>query len=372
MISTLSAQTVQTNRTMNRYLNEGSGRSHVMSSESSVSRSPSLTSRFGRVVKIGGKIGNALEDLLDKKLTANPNDYELQCAIGNNHNDRPTVWQALHIPTNTVVAIKRVDLEECDDLPVVQRECILSASFQHDIIRQPLVSFTTGSELWLVMKIMRAGSAWRIMQYGDRAGLEEHCIAYILGEMLKGLVYLHQQGYVYNGLRASSILLDTDGAVQLASQSDIQTMFKQGHRTASIHHYTASAHTVPWLAPEVLDQDLYGYDQKVDIYSVGITALELANGHAPYTNMPPTKVFLLKMNGTITLEDYLGPHPRRMSKGFRTLVNLCLNRDPRLRPTAAKLLSHSFFRKHTRNLSALLNVIEALPRLDSQLPSRAQ
>eukprot|EP00123_Amoebidium_parasiticum_P010654 comp20234_c1_seq1/m.25229 comp20234_c1_seq1/g.25229 ORF comp20234_c1_seq1/g.25229 comp20234_c1_seq1/m.25229 type:complete len:360 (-) comp20234_c1_seq1:360-1439(-) len=333
-------------------------------------RSPSLTSgRFAIIKRTPTAMPVVITDL---RFTVYPSDYQLQAIIGNDGRDRPTVFQALHVPTGAMVAIKRIDVEKYPELLEPHTADIVHAcSLRHKNIRTPLVSFLAGTELWSVMRIMDAGSAWRAMQYGSRPGLDESAIAYVLGEILKALLHLHQHGYVHNGVKASSVLVDTDGTVQLGDFRDMRTMIRQGQRVHAIHDYTGTAATIPWLAPEVLDQDLYGYDQKADVYSVGITALELANCHAPYSKMPPTKAFLLKMNGTITLEDYLGPQPRRMSKAFRSIVNLCLNRDPRLRPTASKLLEHPFFKHHKRKVGSLLDVLKTLPPLSEHLPSRS-
>ena len=124
-----------------------------------------------------------------------------------------------------------------------------------------------------------------------------------------------------------------------------------------------------WMAPEVMDQSL-GYDQKADIWSFGITAMELATGTAPYAKFPPMKVLMLTLEnppptletcGDLNGEDY----KKNYSKIFQKMVEKCLQKDPEKRPTASELLKHPFFKK-ARGNDELIDSLMGGPSLASR------
>ncbi|KAG4141623.1 hypothetical protein ERO13_D06G085400v2 [Gossypium hirsutum] len=107
------------------------------------------------------------------------------------------------------------------------------------------------------------------------------------------------------------------------------------------------------MAPEVMQQ-LHGYDFKADIWSLGITALELAHGHAPFSKHPPMKVLLMTLQNAPPGLDY--ERDKRFSKSFKEMVATCLVKDPKKRPASEKLLKHHFF-KHARSYDYLVHTI---------------
>eukprot|EP00180_Rhodochaete_pulchella_P004579 Plantae.Rhodophyta-Rhodochaete_pulchella.ctg8832.p1 GENE.Plantae.Rhodophyta-Rhodochaete_pulchella.ctg8832~~Plantae.Rhodophyta-Rhodochaete_pulchella.ctg8832.p1 ORF type:complete len:568 (-),score=84.84 Plantae.Rhodophyta-Rhodochaete_pulchella.ctg8832:2410-4083(-) len=117
-----------------------------------------------------------------------------------------------------------------------------------------------------------------------------------------------------------------------------------------------------WMAPEVMEQ-AHGYDYKADIWSLGITAIEMAQGRAPYVKYPPMKVLLLTLqNPPPTLDPQAD---ERYSKLFKEVLELCLQKDPKKRPTAEQLLQHRFF-KNVRRPDNLKELIGHLPPLGSR------
>ncbi|KAG6788163.1 hypothetical protein POTOM_004218 [Populus tomentosa] len=272
-----------------------------------------------------------------KMYTVNPNDYKLLEEVG--YGASAVVYRAIYIPFNEVVAIKCLDLDRCNsNLDDIRREAQTMSLIDHPNVIRAYCSFVVDQNLWVVMPFMAEGSCLHLMKIAYQEGFEESAIGSILKETLKALEYLHRQGHIHRDVKAGNILLDTNGIVKLADFGVSACMFDTGDRQRSRNTFVG---TPCWMAPEVL-QPGSGYNSKADIWSFGITALELAHGHAPFSKYPPMKVLLMTIQNAPPGLDY--DRDKKFSKSFKEMVAMCLVKDQTKRPTAEKLIKHSFFK----------------------------
>ncbi|KAL0461688.1 UNVERIFIED_CONTAM: Serine/threonine-protein kinase fray2, partial [Sesamum latifolium] len=281
-----------------------------------------------------------------EKISHNAEDYELYEEVGEGVS--ATVYRALCVPLNEIVAIKVLDLEKCNnDLDGIRREVQTMILIDHPNLLRAHCSFANGHNLWVVMPYVAGGSCLHIIKSAYPEGFEEPVIATLLREVLKALVYLHAHGHIHRDVKAGNILVDSNGAVKLADFGVAACMYDTGDRQRSRNTFVG---TPCWMAPEVMQQ-VHGYDFKADIWSFGITALELAHGHAPFSKYPPMKVLLMTLQNAPPGLDY-----ERDKKFSREIVAACLVKDPKKRPPSEKLLKHSFF-KHARSKEYLARTI---------------
>lgn len=297
-----------------------------------------------------------MEQLPEKKFPVNAKDYKLYEEVGDGVS--ATVYRALCIPFDEIVAIKVLDLEKCNnDLDGIRREVQTMILIDHPNVLRAHCSFTAGHSLWVVMPFMAGGSCLHIMKSSYPDGFDEPVIATLLREVLKALVYLHFHGHIHRDVKAGNILIDSNGAIKLADFGVAACMFDTGDRQRSRNTFVG---TPCWMAPEVMQQ-LHGYDFKADIWSFGITALELAHGHAPFSKYPPMKVLLMTLQNAPPGLDY--ERDKRFSKSFKEMVAACLVKDPKKRPSSEKLLKHPFFKQARGNDYLARTILDGLPPL---------
>ncbi|WIA42603.1 hypothetical protein OEZ86_008578 [Tetradesmus obliquus] len=268
-------------------------------------------------------------------------DYELldECGKGVS----AEVYRARCFTNDRIVGVKALNLEWlATPLDEVMHEAQLMKAYKHDAILPLYCSFVTGQELWMVMPYMEGGSVAHILRYKYPEGLSEVVIATIMRKVLEALAYVHKQGDIHRDVKAGNVLVDGEGNVKLGDFGVAATPEREADWRGPKTRNTFVG-TPCWMAPEVLEQ-VSGYGTSADIWSFGITILEMAHGHAPFSKLPPMKVLLMTLQGPPPqLEASCGS--RHFSRGMREVVARCLNKDPKKRPTAKELLEHKFFKQ---------------------------
>lgn len=260
------------------------------------------------------------------------------------------VYTAYRVGTNQSVAIKQMNLEQQPKKDLIINEILVMKDSKHRNIVNFMDSFLHRGDLWVVMEYMEGGSLTDVVTYNV---MSEGQIAAVCRETLQGLQHLHSKGVIHRDIKSDNILLSLDGHIKLTDFGFCAQI------NEAMMKRTTMVGTPYWMAPEVVTRKEYG--RKVDIWSLGIMAIEMIEGEPPYlTESPLRALFLIATNGTPDLKE-----PELLSQDLKDFLGLCLEVSPDRRASAGELLQHVFL-KSADPLSSLAPLVKAARQARAQ------
>lgn len=266
--------------------------------------------------------------------------FELIEVVGNGTYGQ--VYKGRHTKTGQLAAIKVMNVTEDEEEEIKLEINVLKKYSHHRNIATYYGAFIKKSppgkddQLWLVMEFCGAGSITDLVKATKGNCLKEEWIAYVCREILRGLAHLHASKVIHRDIKGQNVLLTDNAEVKLVDFGVSAQLDKTiGRRNTFIG-------TPYWMAPEVIACDENPdatYDNRSDLWSLGITAIEMAEGKPPLCDMHPMRaLFLIPRNQPPRLKS------KKWSKRFQNFIEVCLMKDYSQRPNTEQLLKHPFIR----------------------------
>ncbi|KAG0467623.1 hypothetical protein HPP92_019203 [Vanilla planifolia] len=284
--------------------------------------------------------------------------YELLHELGKG--SYGAVYKARDLETSELVAIKVISLCEGEEgYDEIRGEIDMLQQCSHPNVVRYFGSYQGEEYLWIVMEYCGGGSVADLMNVTEEP-LSEAQIAYICREALKGLAYLHSIFKVHRDIKGGNILLTEQGEVKLG---DFGVAAQLTRTMSKRNTFIGTPH---WMAPEVIQESRY--DGKVDVWALGVSAIEMAEGLPPRSSVHPMRVlFMISSEPAPMLED-----KEKWSLLFHDFIAKCLTKDPRLRPPATEMLKHKFIERCQWGASKMLAKIKRAWDIRAAMPAQTQ
>ena len=269
--------------------------------------------------------------------------------------------------TDDVVAVKLVDLEEAEDeVEDIQREISYLMQCSSPFVTKYLGCWLDpgSTRLAIAMEYMAGGSVADLISEAFGGPLPESACAVVCRDLLYALDYLHGEGKIHRDVKCANVLLTAAGEIRLADFGVAGTLTQ----TLGGNKRRTFTGTPFWMAPEVIQaHESDGYNSKCDIWSLGITAMEAANGTPPYSDLHPMRVlFFIPKNPPPRLEG------ASFSAEFKEFCASCLQKDPDRRPRAAQLVNHRFIADAPERCDELVDRVTRRMRGETRVASTSE
>jgi len=243
------------------------------------------------------------------------------------------VFAAVDVRTSKKVAVKKMEITKDNNALLITEIRVMKTSNHPNIVEYIDSYIVKEKELWVVMEFMGGGCLTDILEKFDDIQLNEPQMAYIARETLRALAYIHSKHCIHRDIKSDNMLLGLDGSVKLADFGFAAQL------NAKVTHRKTVVGTPYWMAPELIRGHEYGV--KVDIWSLGIVIIELAEGEPPYMEYPPLKaLFHITTKGIPPLKN-----KNKWSSQLHDFMAKCLCVDVASRPDAVEMLKHPFLLK---------------------------